>query len=359
MKRIAKMMCLLALVALVGTSCKKQEERISFKATLGELEFESEDKLYLVGKKFWFQAGDQVRMFNVQKEVFGQSSMGLFEANAEGLTTDFVPVGSETDMDVNRKDVFFAYFPGESQMVSPFMDNSGEIYGQYGQGHQVPNYVKFTLENTQTYRTVGAEDAIAIPERALYAAAKNESAANINGADFTFDLIGGVLTLKFYNNTSVDSLFVDQITVRDKDRFLTGDVWMRIDRVDPAHLARLFKLYNPESQSYMRELANYIEYVGYRVPGLDEGNTNLSNTITLNCPSVKLGKTKETATQFVLGVRPLGLAKGMVIDVYMNDGNGSTYHYQKDTNVDCTIAPAMIRNISPLKMTNTNTALVP
>ena len=350
MKRIAKMMCLVALVALVGTSCKKQEERISFKATLGELE--SEDKLYLVGKKFWFQAGDQVRMFNVQKEVFGQSSMGLFEANAEGLTTDFVPVGGSTEMTPQKKDVFFAYFPGEEDMVSPFMDNNGEIYGQYGTGHQVPNYVKFTLKNEQDYRTVGVENAVAIPAQALYAAAKNESAANINGADFTFDLIGGVLTLKFYNNTSVDSLFVDSIRVKDKDRFLTGDVWMRVDRVDPAHLARLFKLYNPESQSYMRELANYIEYVGYRVPGYHEGNTNLSESIKLNCPSVLLGKTKETATQFVLGVRPLGLAKGMVIDVYMNDGHNGTYHYQKDTNVDCTIAPAMIRNINPLKITD-------
>lgn len=357
MNKIAKLMCLVAFVALIGTSCKKQEEKVWFSATLPELQ--SEDKLYLVGKKLWFEVGDQVRMFNVKNEVYGQSDMAIFAAKTEGLTTTFEYVSG--DITPTRKDAFFAYFPGEAAAVTDFMDNSGEQYGQYGEGHQVPNYVCFKLQPKQEYRVLPSGD-LAIPAMSLYCAAKNETAGNITGADFTFDYIGGVLSLKFYNNGVAPELYMDSIKVTDKRYFLCGNVFMRIDRVDPAKLARLFNLYDLNSMHYMQELNQYVEYVGYRVPGYDEGHTGnaeLSTTLTLTCPSVKLGKTKADATPFIMGIRPLALLQGFTIDAYLNDGNGAVYHYYKTTDANCKVEPGMVRSISALKMTTSNTTLVP
>lgn len=355
MKRIAKLMCLIALVALVGTSCKKQEAKLTFTATMGDGEWKTEDKLYLAdNKKMWFEVGDQVMLCNVDYDDPTQSTSGRFEALEEGMSTTFGPVGGTTTLDNGKLDAFFAYYPGEEGMCSfDFEGTSGEIYHP----ETYYNYGCFKLAPVQEYRTVA--NGTAVPKKALFAAAKDETASTWQGAHFSFTPIGGLLRLKFYGS----GVTVKSVKVEDPSRNLVGDVYLCIDKVDPFEMEQMLLNYNPDSQIYLNTLAAYCKKIGYRVPGHNEGenhdvdlNPDLSHVLTLNCvnadfPSgVAIGTSSSTATEFVLGVRPAAFYKGMILDVvYEKGGSEHTLHIDA-SGQNLMIKPGTIKKISAIQL---------
>lgn len=360
MKRIAKLMCLIALVALVGTSCKKQEEKLSFTASLGDGEWKTDDKLYLIDKKMWFEELDQVMLCNVDYDDPEASSMGRFYATADGIQTTFLPVGGSTTLDNGKLDAFFAYYPGEEGMCS--FDFEGTTNEHYHQGETYYNYGCFRLAPVQEYRTVAS--GTAVPKKALYAAAKDENTSTWQGAHFSFSPIGGLLRLKFYNPTTS---VVKSIKVTDPNLNLVGNVYLCIDKVDPYALEQLLLNYNPDSDLYKARLAAYCHEIGYRVPGHNEGpngdldlNPELSHELTLNCDNdenpggVTIGTTKNTATEFVFGVRPAAFYNGIIIDVVYETA-GVEHHYHIDaTGTNLMIKPAYVKKISALQLTPNN-----
>jgi hypothetical protein len=354
-----------ALVALVGVSCKKQEEQRTFTATLGSGEWiddyaDGGEKLYLTDqRKLWFEAGDQVVLASVDYDDPSRSGWNRFEATEAGVTTHFTLCEGET-LDPNltgKRDAFFAYYPGDAGMVTFNWDSTGygttpEIYNH----ETYPNYGRFTLDTVQQYRSIAG--VTAIPARALYAAAKDETATTWSNTNFNFAMIGGLLDLSFYNPLEAggfDTMYVQRIVVTDTMLHLTGDVYMRIDRVDPGRLEQLILYYNHDDVNYMRQLQQYIDYVGYRVPGIHEGNLGLRHSLTLDCTAenpegVLLNTTKAEANHFVFGVRPAAFCKGLIIDVYFKDKEGNEHHYQNGTSVNNMIKPSHRLIFSPLKI---------
>jgi hypothetical protein len=362
MKRIAKLMCLIALVALVGTACKKQEEKRTFTASLGDGEWKTDEKLYLEGRKMWFEENDQVILCNVDYDDPEASCSDLFYAEADGVSTTFAPVNGSTTLNNVKLDAFFAYYPGGvgpdgvTPMASFDWDGtSGEIYHPE---HQ-PNYGCFKLLPRQDYRTISGN--VYIPKYTLYAAAKDETATKWEDTHFNFSPIGGIFNMKFFHTKQYcNEIWVDSIQLTDPQRNLVGNVYLRIDRVDPITLEQLILNYNPNSQLYLNDLEDYIRYVGYRVPGIHEGNTDLSHTLTLNCltpetpTGVKVSLDKNNPTQFVLGVRPAAFYAGLTIDMWFHDENGTPHHYQKSTTTNCLVKPNYVTSLATLKVANTN-----
>lgn len=331
MNKIVKLMCLLALVAVVGTSCKKTDKVQSFQGTLGEVVVEGEEKVTIEGVKVQFEQGDTVVLYNIDYDNPGNSVAGKYVAASTASSTEFTPAPGINPNHTALKDGFFAYYPGD--LCEPDVT--------------VNNHCYFELQPTQTYRT-RSNNTPMVPKYGLYAASKDESSDLIGNADFHFDLIGGILKLRLYNT---DGKKVKSITITDKDLYLSGFVSMNIAEVDPVKLTNFVNNYDESNEAFMNSLNQYINDVEYRVcynEGFD-GFYAPSQSVTLEMPAtgVQLGTTSGTATTFYIGLRPLALWRGFEVDVTYTDGNHAALI---QTTANNKIRPGVIKSMPTIRV---------
>lgn len=330
MKRITKLMCLVALLVMVGTSCKKSETKQVFTGTLQDFRVESVDlddsKTYIEGTTPMFEIGDKVMLFNLNYSNPTASQAALYQATASGHSTSFEPV--EEGISNANQGAFFAYYPGDH--CYPALSST-------------ENRAYFKLDTIQYYRTIGSSPVM--PEHAMFGASRDADAANIGDAEFTFYQVGGVMNLKLYH---ADGKSVKSIVVEDKYFHLTGFVSMRVDKVNPIVLTGLLENYDINNPASMSEVDSYIHTVGYHAyqanPHVAEaGYFDPKMTVTLDCGAgVPIGTTKATATNFYIGVRPLAFAYGFTITVNYTDGHQAFV----DVNKDYRMKAGMIKGFS-------------
>jgi hypothetical protein len=307
MKRITKVMCLIALLVLVGTSCKKTETTQSFKAVLEGMTYEDNDgsKMYVEGNDAMFETGDIVRLFNCKyNNTTGESTSALFEATVEGQETTFTKKEGEDDITETKKDVWFAYYPG--QLSFPELDNRNRCY--------------FRLDDQQTYRELPTTGKPVIP--VMYAAADDRSTGSVGEATFMFQQIGGALSLKLWHP---GGRAVKSIKVTDRKFNLAGIVSMKVDKINPITMKNLIANYDTLNlapvHAYMRE-------IGYDISSYNEFHSDdylePNKSITLNCGNKTIGTTKADATRFYIGLRPLALAYGFELEITYDDNSKIT-----------------------------------
>lgn len=322
MKKIAKCMCMMAVVALAFTSCKKTEttQVLAFNNTTEQLVNDegSFEKVYLdQNYKVHFENGDEVMVFNIQNET-GAGSAGV-KYTVTGDGNQLTPAGGSIDQNGN----FYAFYPGGNVNLT-----ETQLYNQ--------NRAVFTLQPTQVCRIIDGKPAI--PVNSLYMAAKDAIHTSWSETYFDFKNICGVLSCKFY---SPSGKVVKSIAVTDRKFHLTGDVTMKIHEVDPGEMSTLFRNYS-DSDAYWQQLLNYENRVGYSV-------TNTGSTVTLDCSQVggvQLGQTKEEATRFFIVLRPLALLYGCDILITFDDDDTYEIHSTRDNR----ISPNVIRNISAVNV---------
>lgn len=321
MNKIVKLMCLLALVAVVGTSCKKAEKVQSFQATLGEMVVEGEEKMSIEGVKIVFEENDPMVLYNVNEEEASLSVYGRYHAVGSGTSVTFVaddPMDNTTMMDA-----FFGYYPGNQ--CAPDLGNNNHCY--------------FELQPTQTYRT-RSNNTPMVPANGLYAACKDTEHSELANAHFSFQQIGGILKLKLYTSTGKK---VKSITITDKDLYLSGFVSMNIAEVDPVELTYLVDNYNEDNEAFMDRLNQYINRVEYSVCYTVDDYVDYlpSKSVTLEMPNgVTLGTNAATATTFYIGLRPLALWRGFEVDVTYTD---NTHAALIQTTANNKIKPGVIK----------------
>jgi hypothetical protein len=331
MKRITKLMCLVAMMVLAVTSCKKAETKQGFTATLQEMQVEDTDldsKVYLEGTTPVFLPGDQVMMFNVDYSNPDQSQYALYQTVDGGTNAVFTPVGDGiTD---SKKGAFFAYYPGE------------RCFPELTQG----NRAYFMLDAVQTYRKIGGN--AVIPERALFGASRDNEVANLGDVNFMFYQVGGVAQFNLYNDATGFSKKVKSITVEDKYFSLTGMVSFKVDKINPVVLTGLLENYNKDNEATMKDVHDYMSLIGYDVyfegdaHGGEYGGFDPQMTVTLNCPNVAIGTSKATATPFYIGLRPLALTYGFYLTVTYDDDTSVTI----EVNKDCKVKPGVIKKFN-------------
>ena len=321
MKKIVTSMCMLAVVALAFTSCKKNEENtqaFAFNHSTEQLVSDegSFDKVYLdQNLHVNFEDGDQVMVFDIEDETGDNSTAMLYTVanNATQLTSS----GTFTNTAGN----FYAFYPGGNVTVT------ADLFEQ-------ENQATFTLQPTQVCRIIDGKPAI--PENSLYMAAKDETHKKFSETYFDFKNICGVLSCKFYSPSGKK---VTSIEVTDHKYHLTGDVTLKIHAVDPVEMTTLFQNYN-DSEQWLNDLVTYETSVGYSVD-------NAGSTVTLDCgDGVELGETAATATRFFIVLRPLALVNGCDIVVTFDDGD--TFEINSDR--DNRIKPNVIRNIAAVNV---------
>lgn len=350
MKRITKLMCLVAMLVVVGTSCKKTETTQSFVGILEPMEYDEINpdgsKMYIVNKGAIFELYDTIMLFNCNSTDYSKSKNATYlvsEVQDDGQTAVFTPYQGSMPTDI--EDVFFAYYPG--QLCYPDLSHENRAY--------------FELQPTQTYRNMGNGPLIA--ENALYAASSSNM-ATLGSQSFRFSQIGGALGLKLYNPNGGRT--VKSITVTDNKFNLAGWVSMKVDKINPTAQGALLNEYDTTNMAMMERLHSYMRGIGYDIiyhgsdyatEVLPAGTYAPIKSITLDCSNanaddVTFGTTKDTGAQFYIGVRPLAFRYGLTIRIdYVEEAGKSDYTVIELLDRDYRINPNYIKQLN-VKLSN-------
>lgn len=322
MNKFAKVMCMIAVVALAFTSCKKKETERAFIKDVTTQEFvqvyDGEDgaKAYFDGNKMKFELGDRFLLF-AYNPANSTNGCNMYEyQNYPGFS---VPVWVEQCLPselIETSNTWYAFYPG---------DNVTNI--QLGTEHA---RATFTLSDEQTYRPGNI-----VPANALYMAAKDASHTSLYDMNLSFQSICGIACLQFY---STSGRTVESIVLTDHAFNIVGKVSCNIDQIDSDVLQSLCENYDTNHATLYQTL---VEQFGY------EANYQ-SRTITLDCSNggngVALGADAEHATKFYIVMRPLALLRGVDITVKFKDGGPD---WEISSERDNRIMPNVIKNINP------------
>lgn len=293
MKKVFRCMCLIALVALVFTSCKKQEEKTTIHVISQDLvEADDVDRAYIdfndPFRHIIFEEGDVCMIYNISVEEPGPaySHSATYEAVTTGNDVQFVNCGWGS-VGHRMDDAFYAYYPAGPSYIRDRLDEGNNVN-------------EFYVKPTQTYRTINGVPAM--PDKSMTMAAKVDNVDFVADAQFYFQNICGVFAFKLWDANGVAN--VTQVQVYDLNMDLSGWVELIIPEVDPDEMISLFNNYS-EDPAYLMQLNEYRNRLGWHV-------TETSNHITLNMPDggVQIGNTKATASQFYMVLRPLAMSQG-------------------------------------------------
>lgn len=324
MNKITKGLCMMAVVALAFSSCKKQEntktDSVVFNHTTEQMvtvndENEFEKVYFDPQNVIAYEVGDQLMLFDIREGGNG-SRAAAYELVTENDQTLLTTVAGQTALDATTTGAYYAFYPATNVRNVTSLTNG--------------NRATFQLSTTQTYRPNDGTNTM-LPKGALYIAAKAEE-STLNDAMFICRNICGVLKLNFYSPSGKQ---IQSIEVTDNKFNIVGDVELKIDEVDPDYMSDLFGRYSDDA-TYQTELSNYLQRLGYNT-------SNATNKVTLDCGNgVQIGATKAAATPFYIVMRPLALLKGCSIKVNFVGGGSKVINSTKNN----VIKPNMIRNMA-------------
>lgn len=298
MNRILKGACIVAVIALAFTSCKKNENKAhSFLATVEETGVEDGERVYLTpgsNPQIFFEQGDQVLLYNIDYAGGPNSYYGVYTARNTGSQAYFDYQSGPIIEHLDRADAFFGFYPGQ-RVNNAYLSQS--------------NYGIFDVPNHQTYREINGVSAL--PERSFAMAAKRDDINSLVDATFPFQPIMGILHLQL--KTNGEERTVTSIVYEDNTFNVAGDVHMKIHEVDPVEMTWLFDNYDSSNPTYLARLNDYINTTGYFVDGAAYGKT-----MTLDCGEGVV--INGTAKDFYISLRPLAFMNGATITINTTDG---------------------------------------
>ena len=316
MNKFAKTLCMMAVVVLAFTSCKKDNQdvkSIPFNGSFEKFQVEESDyRAYMENDRVVLEDNDQLMYFNICADA-AQSQYATYVKNGNQMDWVSGSINFTTTGD------YYVFYPAANVNATNLTE---------------ANKAVFTLDPVQTYREVGGVPTI--PNNALYMAAKDATHDNLAEARFDMKNICGVLELRLF--TASDKA-VRRIRVTDNAFNLVGEMTLQIDKVDPVEMTTLF--YNWGDSAYESELAAYMTEVGYY-------SENTNPTVTLECGTdgVALSTDVNNPTKFYIVLRPLALLHGCELEIEFTDGSVETYESTK-TNV---VKPNFIRVIKAFQV---------
>lgn len=228
-KKIIYGVCMLGLVALVATSCKKNEENAdSFSASFGTLEavsIDEDDRAYIdpvTSKTFW-QAEDKIKIFNFEN---GRSA--IYQTEANGVNTASFTNNGEYGP-IGYAPYYYAFYPAE--MATAAFDGTYQEFTLDALQEVIP------LGNATTSYTYGFKS---IPQAAQSTIQKPH--------DFQHKIIFGIARFKmrcgqnpyYVQGSGADpTRYVQRIRVTDNYFNLHGTVTMKPNKIDADKLSEM------------------------------------------------------------------------------------------------------------------------
>lgn len=322
-------MCMAGSLALLASSCKKNEENNEVMISLPQMEEAGDfdgDRLYIdfnQNNTYKWNGNDEVMFYNLDAEDGTQTIKSVFTttAAAEGATNALF-FGDDLGA---KKDHFFVFYP-----TNKIVNGTQSL--------DVDNYETFSVDDEQQYTLVKGKPTV--DPTAMAAACETE-----NLKSFTMKHIFGVLRLKLKGVKTVQSL-----ELIDNTHNPSGNVTLKLHEVNMTTFSNLMDAYASDynnSQLTPEDLAAYLQQLGYSSE--PEGKT-----ITLDCgDGVALSETTQTHFFFVL--RPGALIDGFKVNVYFTDGSNDAIEYPNHNTAQC-IKAGVIKSCGPAKILGQGTS---
>ena len=318
MKKVIRCMGMVVLLALAFTSCKKQEQQTSFRATVADfITEEGEDRAYIDDAgKIHFEVGDRLMIFNISVDSAEMSHCATYKCIDDGNIVEFVNSGMGT-VGVALDGGYYAYYPSTLVAEDPntgfggFVSDRVETELEFGE-----NKSKFFVAPEQTYRTdVNGKPIISRKDFYLAGHLTHDEAPNLAVANFVMKSICGIWKMQPYDAAQRS---VRKIEI-ESPHHLTGWVEVIIPEIDDVEMLDLFNRYAANPTGVAGELAAYLQRIGYNV-------TEGGNKVTLNMPEagVQLGATKATTPTIPVILRPLALTYGATVKFTFTNGETAT-----------------------------------
>jgi hypothetical protein len=337
MNKIAKTLCMIAVVALAFTSCKKEENQsksFAFKGVTEQFIEVNQDgefeRMYIDDEyNTYFNVGDKFMMFCIYDAPnLALSHSARYELTEHGIME---PVdGAVVVADVMQEGYsgnYYSFYPGEA--VTGFASSTTRT--------------QFQLPSIQTYRA-SIDGAVQMPEKAVFMAAKDLDHRVLAQTEFYFKNIMGAMSLRLYSS---EGQVVKAIRVHDNRFNLAGTVALNLAATDPVELTYWLRNYDEGDEAYMASLNQYLFPTDGSLGIQPEYSGDLRKTITLDCgEGVELGTTAATATRFLIPLRPLALMNGCEITVVFDDNTTKVFN----TTTDHRMIPNVIKNFYPMSV---------
>ena len=332
MKRVFRALCLVAMVALVATSCKKNEGTKSIDANIGEVsgyrtnpDFDGSKAHFDPSNyQFIWDQQDQIMTYNLSNSNPSESECAIFEAEKGGSGRAHF-IFAENESLGSKKDQILVFYPAAK--AERMIQTNGN------------NIETFKVEATQDYNPTYKMD-----PNSMVMAAVSDYATNDLGT-FHMQHIFGFVNIGIAHNQTGD-ITVDKIVITDPHTNLTGELDLKLPEVDPNEFTTLMNELESGDANYASHLSTYLHRVGYHAHGTQ------GKSVTLNCNQAL---TYGQWTNFYIALRPGALYKGFTIDIYCNGSTSPTYSHTFDPAMNHLIKPGYFRNFYFL----TNVAYTP
>ena len=312
--------CMAGSLALLASSCKKNEENQEATINLPQMEEAGDfdgSKLYIdfnQNNTYKWNANDEVMFYNLDAVDGTQTIKAVYttSAGAEGAAT---AVFTGDDLGA-KKDHFFVFYP-----TSKIVNGTAAL--------DVDNFETFSVDSVQQYTLVKGKPTV--DPTAMAAACETQ-----NVKSFTMKHIFGVLRLKLRGVKTVQRL-----ELVDNSFNLSGNVSMKLHEVNMTTFSNLMDLYALGDGSHEQALAAYLQQLGY--VSEPEGKK-----IILDCGNgVQLSD--NTQTLFYIVLRPGALIDGFKVNVYFTDGSDDAIEYPNHNPAYC-VKAGVIKGCAPNKI---------
>lgn len=309
-KKILYGICMMTLVALVATSCKKKEETTKVTGEIALLDDGDGDRAYLnpVDKYTYWNEGDEIKIYNINDADPSKSSEAVYTVDQGHVTwSTFSPL----DDAIGSSNLYHAFYPLE--MAEEPLDKEGNY-----QDFEIPDYQPLVFNRTGAW-TVGGTS---LPMAATA------------GRDmkFNFKHIFGVCRFKFCCDTdpvanpedpTADRMrYLKRIVVTDNKINLSGTVRLKPHKLDEQKLKDIMAAFKGGEE--LTDIDEYNTYVlSHTGIGLGYSAIGGGKSITYDFSSLNGGKglqmqpitdpNNPTYVEVLVGLRPGALADGFVI----------------------------------------------
>lgn len=312
--------CMAGSLALLASSCKKNEENQEATVSLPQMEEAGDfdgSRLYIdfnQSNTYKWNGNDEVMFYNLDAENGTHTIKAVYTATAaaEGKPTT-VFYGDNLG---SKKDHFFAFYP-----VSKIVNGTSAL--------DQDNFETFSVDSVQTYTVINGNPTV--DPNAMAAACETE-----NVKTFTMKHIFGVLRLKLKGVKTVQRL-----ELIDNSFNLSGTVTMKLHEVNMATFSDIMDLYAQGNGSHEQALATYLQRLGYSSePDGKKMILDCGNGIELS---------ENTQTLFYMVLRPGALIDGFKVNVYFTDGTNDAIEYPNHNAAYC-VKPGVIKGCAPTKI---------
>jgi len=318
-KKIIYGVCMLGLVALVATSCKKNEENAnSFSASFGtlqEVSIDGDDRAYIysytvngkpVHETRW-QYGDQIKIFNCEN---GNAAIFHTETDHPANVAHFFNTGPS----IGYASEYYAFYPAEMAKDS--------LGGDGWDGE----YQTFTLDPVQYIYPRGIDGSqYTVSGFSIPQAAKKAYSDPIYKHQIIFGMAWFMVTCDAADEGDGVPRYVEKIEVTDNHFNLHGTVKLRPNKINPDKLQQMMnhlKAGGVNDPDYKQKWNEYvIGELGYSAQG--RGRTlvmDYRNNALNDGKGVKLAGFGNNETRLPICLRPGAFAYGFTLTIWVNDG---------------------------------------